>query len=89
MTTTTLTANRKAQVTDMQLSGDYLVQLANQYGTPLYVYHAEKIKQQFERLTTAFNKSDVTFFLRLQGTYQHQYTSVYKQHWLQCRLQFI
>lgn len=62
MTTTTLTANRKAQVTDMQLSGDYLVQLANQYGTPLYVYHAEKIKQQFERLTTAFNKSDVTFF---------------------------
>jgi len=62
MTTTTLTANRKAQATDMQLSGDYLVQLANQYGTPLYVYHAEKIKQQFERLTTAFNRSDVTFF---------------------------
>ena len=46
----------------MQLSGDFLVQLANQYGTPLYVYHAEKIKHQFQRLTSAFNGTDVTFF---------------------------
>jgi diaminopimelate decarboxylase len=46
----------------MQLSGEFLVQLANQYGTPLYVYHAEKIKQQFQRLTSAFNGTDVTFF---------------------------
>jgi diaminopimelate decarboxylase len=62
MTTTTLTANRKEQATDMQLSSEFLVQLANEYGTPLYVYHAEKIKQQFQRLTSAFNRTDVTFF---------------------------
>ena len=62
MTTTTLTANRKEQATDMQLSGDFLVQLANQYGTPLYVYHAEKIKHQFQRLASAFSGTDVTFF---------------------------
>lgn len=62
MTTTTLTANRKEQTTDMQLSGEYLTQLANQYGTPLYVYHAEKIKQQFQRLTSAFESTDATFF---------------------------
>ena len=62
MTTTTLTENRKEQATDMQLSGEYLVQLANQYGTPLYVYHAEKIKQQFQRLTSAFKGTDATFF---------------------------
>jgi len=62
MTTTTLTANRKEQITDMQLSGEYLVQLANQYGTPLYVYHAEKIKHQFQRLTSAFAGTDATFF---------------------------
>jgi diaminopimelate decarboxylase len=60
--TTTLTANRKEQVTDMQLSGEYLVQLANQYGTPLYVYHAEKIKSQFQRLTKAFEGTGATFF---------------------------
>jgi diaminopimelate decarboxylase len=46
----------------MQLSGEYLVQLANQYGTPLYVYHAEKIKLQFQRLTSAFEGTDATFF---------------------------
>ena len=62
MTTTTLTANRKEQATDMQLSGDFLVQLANQYGTPLYVYHAEKIKHKFQRLASAFSGTDVTFF---------------------------
>jgi diaminopimelate decarboxylase len=62
MTTTTLTANRKEQATDMQLSGEYLVQLANQYGTPLYVYHAEKIKHQFQRLTSAFQGTHATFF---------------------------
>jgi diaminopimelate decarboxylase len=62
MTTTTLTANRKEQATDMQLSGEFLIQLANQYGTPLYVYHAEKINHQFQRLTSAFNGTDVTFF---------------------------
>jgi len=33
-----------------------LVQLAAQFGSPLYVYDAEKIKFQYNRLTSAFSK---------------------------------
>lgn len=33
-----------------------LVQLATQFGSPLYVYDAEKIKFQYNRLTNAFSK---------------------------------
>ena len=33
-----------------------LVDLATQFGSPLYVYDAEKIKSQYERLTSAFSK---------------------------------
>ncbi|MFI5193123.1 MAG: diaminopimelate decarboxylase [Chitinophagales bacterium] len=44
------------------LSHEVLIQLAGQYGTPLYVYHAEKIKAQYERLSAAFNKTDAVFF---------------------------
>jgi diaminopimelate decarboxylase len=33
-----------------------LVQLAEEFGTPLYVYDAEKIQKQYSRLTTAFSK---------------------------------
>ena len=33
-----------------------LVQLAEQYGSPLYVYDAEKIKSQYNRLSKAFSK---------------------------------
>ncbi|MFD2909371.1 diaminopimelate decarboxylase [Flavobacterium ardleyense] len=33
-----------------------LLQLANEFGNPLYVYDAEKIASQYERLTKAFNK---------------------------------
>lgn len=48
--------------TDTTLSHEFLVQLANEYGTPLYVYHAEKIKEQYNRLTSAFRGADATFF---------------------------
>ena len=44
------------------LSTEFLVQLGNQYGTPLYVYDAEKIKTQFEKLKNAFNSFDATIF---------------------------
>ena len=44
------------------LSHELLIQLAGQYGTPLYVYHAEKIKAQYERLSAAFDKTDAVFF---------------------------
>lgn len=33
-----------------------LLQLAEQFGTPLYVYDAEKIQSQYNRLTKAFSK---------------------------------
>ena len=33
-----------------------LVQLAEQFGSPLYIYDAEKIRSQYKRLTTAFSK---------------------------------
>lgn len=45
-----------------ELSNEQLIQLAHQFGTPLYVYHAEKIKTQYEKLTKAFSQSNVVFF---------------------------
>lgn len=35
-----------------------LLQLAEEFGSPLYVYDAEKIQSQYNRLTTAFSKVD-------------------------------
>ncbi|HYM93615.1 MAG TPA: diaminopimelate decarboxylase [Chitinophagaceae bacterium] len=46
----------------LRLSTEQLSQLANEFGTPLYVYHTERIKEQFGRLTSAFKNSDVNFF---------------------------
>jgi len=46
----------------LQLSGKELSALADQFGTPLYVYHAEKIEEQYNKLRTAFSGSDVVFF---------------------------
>ena len=40
----------------------YLIALGQQFGTPLYVYHAEKIKEQYQKLTTAFSGSNTVFF---------------------------
>ncbi|WP_028788795.1 diaminopimelate decarboxylase [Terrimonas ferruginea] len=45
-----------------QLAPEQLTQLAAQFGTPLYVYHADKIREQYKQLTTAFNGSNVVFF---------------------------
>ncbi|HEY4289019.1 MAG TPA: diaminopimelate decarboxylase [Puia sp.] len=45
-----------------QLSPEYLISLGQQFGTPLYVYHAEKIKEQYNKLTTAFSNSNTLFF---------------------------
>lgn len=44
------------------ISNDQLIALAKQFGTPLYVYHAEKIKEQFGKLQKAFAKTDARFF---------------------------
>jgi diaminopimelate decarboxylase len=45
-----------------RLSHSQLIELAEQFGTPLYVYHAEKIKEQYEKLTTAFQHTNTVFF---------------------------
>ncbi|MFD2919530.1 diaminopimelate decarboxylase [Terrimonas rubra] len=44
------------------LSPQQLTEIARQFGTPVYVYHAERIKEQYEKLTTAFKDSNVLFF---------------------------
>jgi diaminopimelate decarboxylase len=44
------------------LSHSQLVQLAEQFGTPLYVYHAEKIKEQYEKLSSGFSVLDTQIF---------------------------
>src|ERR1700709_394387 len=45
-----------------QLSGAFLTELAHEFGTPLYVYHAEKIKAQYPRLLGSFSRSNVRCF---------------------------
>lgn len=45
-----------------RLSKEQLIQAANEFGTPLYVYHAEKIKEQYEKLSAAFSIIDARFF---------------------------
>src|ERR1700679_595890 len=45
-----------------QLTPNSLIPLRQQIGTPLYVYHAEKIKEQYQKLTTAFQGSNTVFF---------------------------
>lgn len=45
-----------------QLDHAVLARLANEFGTPLYVYHAEKIKEQYQKLTAAFAGQDVVFY---------------------------
>ena len=44
------------------LTHQELISIAEEFGTPLYVYHAEKITAQFERLTSAFTNSNAVFF---------------------------
>jgi diaminopimelate decarboxylase len=39
-----------------KMQANDLLQLAEQFGSPLYVYDAEKIKSQYNRLTKAFSK---------------------------------
>jgi diaminopimelate decarboxylase len=45
-----------------QLSNEQLIQIANKYSTPLYVYNADKIEAQYKKLTTAFQAHPTKFF---------------------------
>ncbi len=45
-----------------QLTTEQLLHAAEKFGTPLYVYHIEKITEQYQKLTQAFANSDVKIF---------------------------
>jgi diaminopimelate decarboxylase len=45
-----------------QLTYEQLVGVANEFGTPVYVYHAEKIAEQYNKLTDAFKHHPTKFF---------------------------
>lgn len=45
-----------------QLSTERLIELAQEFGTPLYIYHAEKIKEQYEKLKSAFKDCNARLF---------------------------
>ena len=44
------------------LSHQQLAAIAEEFGTPVYIYHAEKISEQYTKLVTAFKKTDTKFF---------------------------
>jgi diaminopimelate decarboxylase len=44
------------------LSHTQLTAIADEFGTPVYIYHAEKIAEQYQKLTTAFAGSNAHFF---------------------------
>lgn len=47
---------------ETRLSAEQLTEAAQAFGTPLYVYHAEKIREQYEKLKHAFRDDRVVFF---------------------------
>ncbi len=47
---------------NLTIPSEQLIRIAEQYGTPVYVYHAEKIKQQYETLVQAFSVLDTRIF---------------------------
>ena len=44
------------------LSNKELANIADEFGTPLYIYDADKIKEQYNKLITAFQNANTTFF---------------------------
>lgn len=44
------------------LTNDQLIAIAHEYGSPVYVYHAEKITEQYNKLTDAFKDHPTKFF---------------------------
>jgi diaminopimelate decarboxylase len=47
---------------ELSIPSQQLKSLADQYGTPLYVYHAETIQRQYHKMTDAFADLDVRIF---------------------------
>ncbi|AUR51725.1 diaminopimelate decarboxylase [Aquella oligotrophica] len=46
----------------MPLEYGKIIEIAETYGTPLYIYHAEKIIEQYNKLANAFAKRKTRFF---------------------------
>jgi len=44
------------------LTAAELINIAKEFGTPVYVYHAEKMKEQYEKLTHAFSNLNSRIF---------------------------
>ncbi len=44
------------------LTHQQLIEVANEFGTPVYVYHAERIAAQYKKLQKAFKHCDAHFF---------------------------
>jgi diaminopimelate decarboxylase len=44
------------------LSHTQITAIADEFGTPVYIYHAEKIAEQYQKLKDAFAKQDVVIF---------------------------
>jgi len=44
------------------VTNEQLIAVANEFGTPVYVYHAEKIAEQYNKLTEAFKEHPTRFF---------------------------
>src|ERR1700739_1152902 len=44
------------------LSPRQLAAIASEFGTPVCIYHAERITEQYKKLTDAFAKTDTRFF---------------------------
>lgn len=47
---------------NQSLSNEQLISIAEEFGTPVYVYHAEKIKQQYEKMKDAFKDHPTKIF---------------------------
>ncbi|RYF97417.1 MAG: diaminopimelate decarboxylase [Chitinophagaceae bacterium] len=44
------------------VANETLINIAREYGSPVYVYHAETIKQQYQKLRNAFGNAPAVFF---------------------------
>ncbi|HEX6914343.1 MAG TPA: diaminopimelate decarboxylase, partial [Chitinophagaceae bacterium] len=44
------------------LTAQQLTDIARQFGTPVYVYHAERIAEQYQKLKSAFSGCNAKFF---------------------------
>ena len=63
------------------LSHTQLEAIAKEYGTPVYIYHAEKIADQYAKLVRAFEKTDTKFFYACKALTNIQYPQSYRIHW--------